>query len=291
MTTPDLDAIEAKWLQPCGSCDAGLPSSCAHPDEDYRPPMADLVTEVRRWQRIAGDWLRKLATVEAELAAARREAGKCVTEAQVVMHQVLVDSGATRVEHEKRTKLQRDLVAAYSLVHDAVKRLAGRPDTENWQQLAQEYRELALANRQEAEQAKAALGDEQREHREGEQFLALACHLADISAAVTGSYPAEVQAVPELVMRRRVNKIGNEYGEMLDAIEGWTGENPRKGVYATKDDVVKELLDCASASLCAVEHLTGDQGQALLMLARQVGMQTDRLRAALSGAGTESETS
>lgn len=24
------------WLEQCGSCDAGLPMSCTHPDGDYR---------------------------------------------------------------------------------------------------------------------------------------------------------------------------------------------------------------------------------------------------------------
>jgi hypothetical protein len=50
----DLDAIEDKWLQQCGSCDAGLPLSCSHPSEDYRPVMLTLVTEIRRLRRAAG---------------------------------------------------------------------------------------------------------------------------------------------------------------------------------------------------------------------------------------------
>jgi hypothetical protein len=49
----DLDAIEDKWLQQCGSCDAGLPLSCSHPSEDYRPVMLRLVSEIRRL-RLAG---------------------------------------------------------------------------------------------------------------------------------------------------------------------------------------------------------------------------------------------
>lgn len=110
-------------------------------------------------------------------------------------------------------------------------------------------------------------------------------HLALISAKVTASYPPDVQAVPELVLRRRVTKVANEVGEMLEALEGYTGENPRKGVYATREDVVKELLDCASAALCAVEHMTGNYGIALHMLAEQVAGNVQRLVAALEAAG------
>jgi hypothetical protein len=129
------------------------------------------------------------------------------------------------------------------------------------------------------DQAHAELAAERARH---ETTRALPGHLAEISRRVTASYPAGMD--PELVMRRRVGKIGNEYGELLDAIEGWTGENPRKGIYATKADVIKELLDCASASLCATEHLTGDQGEALALLAAHVQGNHERLTAALAAA-------
>ena len=48
MTSPlDLDAISEKWLQICGSCDAGI-GECTHPEGDYRPVMLELVREVER---------------------------------------------------------------------------------------------------------------------------------------------------------------------------------------------------------------------------------------------------
>jgi NTP pyrophosphatase (non-canonical NTP hydrolase) len=101
---------------------------------------------------------------------------------------------------------------------------------------------------------------------------------------VTASYPPDVQAVPELVLRRRVTKVANEVGEMLEALEGYTGENPRKGVYATREDVVKELLDCASAALCAVEHMTGNCGVAVHMLVDRKRAHAAQRRTALQGA-------
>lgn len=57
----------------------------------------------------------------------------------------------------------------------------------------------------------------------------------------------------------RLSKVGEEFGEVINAWIGVTDQNPRKGVYATHDDVVKELLDVALTALCAVVHLTGDQ--------------------------------
>ena len=44
------DPVEraGKFLQQCGSCDAGLPMACTCPDEDFRPVMLDLVQEIER---------------------------------------------------------------------------------------------------------------------------------------------------------------------------------------------------------------------------------------------------
>ncbi len=52
MTSPlDPDAITAKWLQVCGSCDVGI-GECTHPEGDYRPVMLELVREVERLRGI-----------------------------------------------------------------------------------------------------------------------------------------------------------------------------------------------------------------------------------------------
>lgn len=47
----DLDGIRP-WLNPCGSCDYGLPMSCACPQGDPRIPMAKLFAEVERFRKI-----------------------------------------------------------------------------------------------------------------------------------------------------------------------------------------------------------------------------------------------
>jgi hypothetical protein len=54
VTDNELDLLALKWLQVCASCDAGLPYGCSHPNEDYRPVIANLIDEVRRlWAEIA----------------------------------------------------------------------------------------------------------------------------------------------------------------------------------------------------------------------------------------------
>lgn len=51
MTDDLLSRAQAHLVQ-CGSCDAGLPMSCTHPSEDYRPVLLDLVREVERLRRV-----------------------------------------------------------------------------------------------------------------------------------------------------------------------------------------------------------------------------------------------
>jgi hypothetical protein len=65
---------------------------------------------------------------------------------------------------------------------------------------------------------------------------------------------------------RRCAKAGEEFGEMLRALYGSLGENPRKGVTHTRAHLEKELLDIAVAALGAVEHLYGNTGVAMAFL-------------------------
>lgn len=71
---------------------------------------------------------------------------------------------------------------------------------------------------------------------------------------------------PEAHLWRRCMKIVAETGEAHDALCGMIGENPRKGITHTKDDLLGELLDVAVAALGAVEHLTGNEGKSSDML-------------------------
>ncbi|WP_240917785.1 MazG-like family protein [Phycicoccus sp. HDW14] len=73
-----------------------------------------------------------------------------------------------------------------------------------------------------------------------------------------------------MVTWARVAKIAEECGEVVAAYIGVTGQNPRKGVAGSMDDVVDELLDVALTALAAVEHLTGHRGEALGLLNRKI---------------------
>jgi len=64
---------------------------------------------------------------------------------------------------------------------------------------------------------------------------------------------------PELDVRLlRVLKIGEELGEVSEALMGALGANPRKGASHTWEDVQKELCDVAVTTLVALATLTPD---------------------------------
>lgn len=68
---------------------------------------------------------------------------------------------------------------------------------------------------------------------------------------------------PEAIAWGRISKITEEAGEVIAAFIGSTGQNPRKGVTHSLEDVKKELLDVAITALGAYEHLDGHSGNAL----------------------------
>lgn len=77
-----------------------------------------------------------------------------------------------------------------------------------------------------------------------------------ISNWIDDSYPSDLGG--EVHLRRRINKITEENGEVHEALGGMVGENPRKGVTHTRADVEYELLDVAVAALGALAHMTGE---------------------------------
>lgn len=78
-----------------------------------------------------------------------------------------------------------------------------------------------------------------------------------ISNMIDSTYPADLD--PEAHLLRRCIKITEEAGEVIEALFGALGENPRKGQTHTMDDVRRELLDVALAALAAIAHFdTGD---------------------------------
>lgn len=64
----------------------------------------------------------------------------------------------------------------------------------------------------------------------------------------------------------RITKVCEEAGEVWKALSKATGENPRKGLCGTWDDVLEELGDTASAALCAIQHITKDEARTAAVL-------------------------
>jgi hypothetical protein len=82
--------------------------------------------------------------------------------------------------------------------------------------------------------------------------------------------PAYQGIDPETALWRRCSKVSAEAGEVHDALSGYVGENPRKGVTHTIADIEYELLDVAHAALAAVEHLHGNDESALERFAAHI---------------------
>ncbi|WP_416965598.1 MazG-like family protein [Streptomyces sp. Agncl-13] len=59
-------------------------------------------------------------------------------------------------------------------------------------------------------------------------------------------------------MLLRMLKLSEEVGEVAEAVIGATGQNPRKGVSHTWDDVQGELCDVVITALVALRTLTPD---------------------------------
>lgn len=70
----------------------------------------------------------------------------------------------------------------------------------------------------------------------------------------------------EAITWGRLAKVAEESGEVIAAWIGTTGQNPRKGITHSRDDVMKELLDVAVTALAAYEHMTDNRGDAIQAL-------------------------
>lgn len=80
----------------------------------------------------------------------------------------------------------------------------------------------------------------------------------------------------------RVLKLAEECGEAANAYIGMTGQNPRKGVTHTLDDLNAELADVAITAMAAIYHFTGGSEFDLRRVMRQKCDQI-MLRAGLRG--------
>jgi hypothetical protein len=81
---------------------------------------------------------------------------------------------------------------------------------------------------------------------------------------------------PEAITWGRLAKIMEEGGEVIEAYIGRTGQNPRKGVTHTTEDVLGELLDVAITALGAYEHLDNHRGESIRELSLKLTKLVER---------------
>lgn len=74
----------------------------------------------------------------------------------------------------------------------------------------------------------------------------------------------------------RLAKIAEENGEVIAAFIGATGQNPRKGITCSIEEVLQELLDVAVTALGAYEHLDAHRGRALSELDAKIARVAER---------------
>lgn len=72
------------------------------------------------------------------------------------------------------------------------------------------------------------------------------------------AYLNSVNGLDQMEQILRIVKVGEELGEVQQAVIGWTGQNPRKGVTHSVDDVVLELADVAITAMVAIQSLGRD---------------------------------
>jgi hypothetical protein len=77
-----------------------------------------------------------------------------------------------------------------------------------------------------------------------------------IDAHLDSSANPEYQAQPLAQDWARGTKACEEAGEIWKALSAMTGENPRKGVCGTEDELFEEMGDTISAAFCGIQHFT-----------------------------------
>lgn len=97
---------------------------------------------------------------------------------------------------------------------------------------------------------------------------------ASIRARFAGMTREELE--DELLLLHRTIKVVEEMGEVVGALIGLTGANPRKGVTATEYDLADEFDDVAVSVMGAREHLMGNTGKARSMLDAKVAYVHER---------------
>jgi hypothetical protein len=80
----------------------------------------------------------------------------------------------------------------------------------------------------------------------------------------------------------RVAKVAEETGEAIDRLIALTGQNPRKGVCGTREELLGELADVALTAIFAIQHFTKDAAETFRILDADLAKIADRVPGGLS---------
>ena len=80
----------------------------------------------------------------------------------------------------------------------------------------------------------------------------------DTIGKITGQLDATTAFPPDTERLLRIMKLSEEVGEVTQAVIGTLGQNPRKGITHTWDDVQAELCDVMFTAMVALRTLTPD---------------------------------
>jgi NTP pyrophosphatase (non-canonical NTP hydrolase) len=80
----------------------------------------------------------------------------------------------------------------------------------------------------------------------------------DVIEKITGELDARSTLPPDTERLLRIMKLTEEAGEVTQAVIGALGQNPRKGVTHTWDDVQAELCDVVFSAMVALTTITPD---------------------------------
>jgi hypothetical protein len=80
--------------------------------------------------------------------------------------------------------------------------------------------------------------------------------LAEFDCYLDECVSADYKAEPLAQDWARISKVSEELGEAVAKFILLTGQNPRKGMHGSMDDVLEELADTAFTAIYAIQHFT-----------------------------------
>lgn len=103
------------------------------------------------------------------------------------------------------------------------------------------------------------------------------CSVQEVDAYIDRNTAQAYRDQPLAARWGRVAKVAEETGEVIEALIACTGQNPRKGVCGTEDDVLKELADVWLTAACAIQSITKDVERTQEVLAAVVNKAVGRM--------------